>query len=528
MEIDKSKLVKRVEKPGQRFLMHHGEAFRFEELPVGSRIIYPPPALPAIEDADAAIAEALENPLGQDPLSHQLRPGMKVTIAFDDISLPLPQMKRPDLRQRIIEAVLRTLREKGVEDVHLVAALGLHRRMTPSELKHAVGKKVFNEFHPDRLYNFDAEDEEDLVVLGMTEKGEEVETSNRVAESDLLIYVNINLSSMDGGHKSISTGLVSYKTIRHNHNVHTLMRCESYMDPTRSALHNSVKGMGEVVSKSLNVFKIETALTSNTFPSILAHLQKQESDWNAIDKVTFEVNRRALDISPFYLRWQIFQNLRSPYGLLDVAAGDTDLVHEKILTSLFKQQAVPVEGQADVVVMGLPYLCPYNVNSLLNPLLIHTLAVGYSFNMYRGKPLVRRGGVLVISHPLEERFNSLHHPSYIDFYNNVLPETRDAAEIEKRFEASYASDERYRKLYRESYAYHGVHPLYMWYWACYGQEYLGRVIVAGAKDKSVAERLGYETAPDVATALEMAKDTVGPSPEVSLYHYPPIFLCDVT
>ena len=296
MEIDKSKLVKRVEKPGQRFLMHHGEAFRFEELPVGSRVIYPPPALPSIKDVDGAINEALENPLGQDPLSHQLRPGMKVTIAFDDISLPLPPMKRPDLRQRIIEAVLRTLREKGVEDVHLVAALGLHRRMTPSELKRAVGKRVFNEFHPDRLYNFDAEDEEDLVVLGTTEKGEEVETSNRVAESDLLIYVNINLSSMDGGHKSINTGLVSYKTMRHNHNVHTLMRCESYMDPTRSALHNSVNGMGKVVSKNLNVFKIETALTSNTFPSILAHLQKQESDWNAIDKVTFGVNRRALDI----------------------------------------------------------------------------------------------------------------------------------------------------------------------------------------------------------------------------------------
>ena len=321
LEIDKSNLVKRVEKPGQRFLMHHGEAFRFEELPVGSRVIYPPPALPAIRDVDGAIAGALENPLGRDPLSEQLRPGMKVTIAFDDISLPLPPMKRPDLRQRIIEAVLRTLGEKGVEDVHLVAALGLHRRMTPSELKRAVGKKVFDEFHPDRLYNFDAEDEENLVVLGTTEKGEEVETSNRVAESDLLIYVNINLSSMDGGHKSFNTGLVSYKTIRHNHNVHTLMRCESYMDPTRSALHDSVNGMGQVVAKSLNVFKIETALNSNTFPSILGHLQKQESDWNHIDKATFGVNRRALDMMPFYLRWQIFQNIRSPYGLLDVAAG---------------------------------------------------------------------------------------------------------------------------------------------------------------------------------------------------------------
>lgn len=528
MEIDKSKLVKRVESSGQRFLMHHGEAFRYEELPVGARVIYPPPPLPAVNDPDAAIRNALENPLGQDPLSLQLRPGMKVTIAFDDISLPLPPMTRPDIRQRIVEAVLRVLAEKGVDDIHLVAALGLHRRMTPGELRRALGRKVFNSFHPDRLYNFDAEDRDNLVVLGTTEHGEEVETSKRVADSDLLIYVNINLSSMDGGHKSISTGLVSYKTIRHHHNVHTLMRCESYMDPTRSALHDSVNGMGKVVAENLNVFKIETALNSNTFPSILSHLQKQESDWNLVDKVTFGVNRPALNMMPFYLRWQIFQNLRSPYGLLDVAAGDTDMVHDQILSTLFKQQTVPVEGQADIMVMGLPYLCPYNVNSYLNPLLIHTLALGYSFNMYRGKPLVKRGGVLVFTHPLDERFNATHHPSYIDFYNNILPQTRDAAEIEKRFEAEYADDERYRRLYRESYAYHGVHPFYMWYWACYGQDYLGRVIVAGARDKSVAERLGYETAPDVPTALEMARDTVGPSPEVSMFHYPPIFLCDVT
>ena len=68
----------------------------------------------------------------------------------------------------------------------------------------------------------------------------------------------------------------------------------------------------------------------------------------------------------------------------------------------------------------------------------------------------------------------------------------------------------------------------MWYKACYGQDYLGRVIVAGARDEGVTERLGYETAPDVATVLEIAKDTVGPSLEVSLFHCPPIFLCDVT
>ena len=67
----------------------------------------------------------------------------------------------------------------------------------------------------------------------------------------------------------------------------------------------------------------------------------------------------------------------------------------------------------------------------------------------------------------------------------------------------------------------------MWYWACYAQSYLGRIIVVGARDKEVADTLGYETAPSLESALEMAEDTVGASPNVTALHTPPIFLCDV-
>mgnify|MGYP002811616587 CR=1 FL=1 len=49
----------------------------------------------------------------------------------------------------------------------------------------------------------------------------------------------------------------------------------------------------------------------------------------------------------------------------------------------------------------------------------------------------------------------------------------------------------------------------------------------GARDKEVADTLGYETAPSLESALEMAEDTVGASPNVTALHTPPIFLCDV-
>jgi len=65
-------------------------------------------------------------PLGDSkPLPELLFPGMRLTIAFDDISLPLPPMQRPDVRQRVIEAVLDMAAEAGVDDVHFIRRTGL-------------------------------------------------------------------------------------------------------------------------------------------------------------------------------------------------------------------------------------------------------------------------------------------------------------------------------------------------------------------------------------------------------------------
>ncbi len=88
-------------------LVWRGDGFTLEKLPTGSRIVYPPEPLAALRDPDAAIRQALLHPVGDSkPLPELLWPGMKLTIAFDDISLPLPPMERPDNRQRVIEAVL--------------------------------------------------------------------------------------------------------------------------------------------------------------------------------------------------------------------------------------------------------------------------------------------------------------------------------------------------------------------------------------------------------------------------------------
>ncbi|MGW4985324.1 hypothetical protein [Streptomyces mirabilis] len=71
---------------------------------------------------------------------------------------------------------------------------------------------------------------------------------------------------------------------------------------------------------------------------------------------------------------------------------------------------------------GVPYVGPYNVNSIMNWVLAMCMALGYLFNFYLNKPIVRQGGVGIFYHPLPNAFH----------------------------------------LYRTSHAFHGVHPFYMW------------------------------------------------------------------
>src|SRR5215204_1841379 len=287
-------------------LFHHGESLRLEKLPIGrSRLLYPGEPLEALDDPEGASRDALDHPLGDsEPLRALLRPGMRLTICFDDVSLPLPPMRRPDIRQRVIEAVLDLAAEAGVDDVHLIAALALHRRMTEAELRHAVGDRVYDAFAPQGLlYNHDAEDPEGMAFLGETEQGEEVEINKRAAESDLLVYVNINLVSMDGGHKSTATGLASYRSLRHHHNVRTMQHSRSFMDRHRSELHSSNWRMGEVIKKAgVKIFQIETTLNNDTFPKPFDFLQKREWEWTAKDRGTFLASSRA-KARPTCSRW---------------------------------------------------------------------------------------------------------------------------------------------------------------------------------------------------------------------------------
>jgi hypothetical protein len=509
-------------------ILFHGENFLLEDLPVGTRVIYPRRPMAGLPNPRAAIRYALNHPEEMDPLHALLTPGMKVTIAVDDISLPLPPMVRPDIRETILEIVCEMLADHGVDDVHIIVATCLHRRMTDAEIRRMVGEKVWREYAPERLYNHDACDPDGMVTLGKTGHGEVVEMNRRAAESDLLIYVNINLVPMDGGHKSVGVGLCGYESLKAHHTPKAIVGSDSFMDPPRSALNHSVERIGRVAEKHVKVFHIETVLNNRSFSGPLSFLMKNEDEFTEADRLSFQAIKWTLDRTPRALRREVFMRVPSPYELIACHAGACEPVHAKTLRKSFDQYAVQVEGQADILITGIPYASPYNINSkALNPLLVQVMALGYFFHMYRGKPLVKKGGVMILTHPCSDAFDADHHPSYIEFFHRLLAETTDAYVLEKK-QDELAYNPSYVELYRRGHAYHGAHPFYMWYWGQAGREHLGKVIAVGTDNSTVPKILGWDRADTLTEAIAMARSYVGRSAEITLLHHPPILISDVT
>ncbi|TXH26424.1 MAG: DUF2088 domain-containing protein, partial [Elusimicrobia bacterium] len=511
-----------------RRILFHGEDFLCEDLPVGTRVIYPRKPIAGSPNPRAAIRYALHHPESMEPLHALLEPGMKVTIAVDDISLPLPPMVRPDIRETILDIVLSMLADHGVDDIHIIIATSLHRRMHDFEVRRMVGDKIFDAFWPDRLYNHDACDPEQLVQVGKTAHNEVVETNRRALESDLVIYVNINLVPMDGGHKSVGVGLCGYESLKAHHTPKTIVECDSYMDPKRSALHRSVDRIGRVCEQHMKVFHIETVLNSRMFSGPLDFLMKNEDEFTEADTLKFQAIKWTLKRTPRALRREVFMRTPSPYELIAVHAGKAEEVHEKILAKSYEQYSVPVEGQADILITGIPYISPYNVNSkALNPLLVQVMALGYFFHMYRNKPILKKGGVLICTHPCHDAFDPVHHPSYIEFFNRLLPETRDAYTLEKKYQDEFAYNPTYIEMYRRGNAYHGAHPFYMWYWGQAGREHCSDVIVVGSENRTVPDLLGWKRADTLAEAISMGRARMGRSAQVTMLHHPPILICDM-
>jgi len=488
------------------------------------KIFYPPDPIPPLEDPDRAVLDAIRSPIGSKPISELVDAASNVVIAFDDMCVPLPHSRKKDPRAIAARAVVAELENAGVkkENITFICARGLHRRCKPQELRMILGSDIVKEFK-DRILHHNPTDPGNLVKIGETPSGHVVEINKVAAEADLLIYLNITFTPMNGGWKSFIIGLGSYSTIRASH-IPEVTGKGHLMDPERSMLHKIIWEMGQVLKERVNVFTVESVVNNDFYSGLLGRL------WRPLKGQSSRIRKILLKLmgkSPKFLKRIVRRKYRANYAPIGFFAGDPEEAHKETLKLVEKQMLVRVDQQFDVVIFGLPNLCPYSVGTELNPVLLHTTIFGYLVNMYKGKPPLKRGGVLVVANPAEKVFDLEQHPSYAELYYKILPNITKMEDLEN-YEKEFLEREDLMQKFVQRYAYHPIHAIIAYYWGAMGRKHAGRTIIAGAKSEDVLKRLGLEDAKDLDDAIRKAKEYAGEDASIAYLFMPPLFIADLS
>ncbi len=425
-------------------------------------------ALPPLPDLDGAVREALAAPLGLPRLRDLARADSRVTIAFDDHTTG----SFGPIRPVAIRAVLDELAMAGVSrsQVRLVCANALHRMCRPAELTRLLDPALVEEFGP-RLGCHDAEDPDQIADLGSTgEHGYPVEVSRLVTDSDLTVYVNTNyMRGFTGGWKSVCIGLSTWRSIRVTHDPDGMS-----MSLQRNRMHAVLDEMGHHLERRLGrrVFKIDTLLAD-------------------------------------------------PFHAGRVFAGGVDETR-RAAVEVQARRFPPRRGAApepvDILVYGVPDSSPYAIWASVNPILtLISMGLGYLGGMIEaaGEP----GCTVIMAAAVREAWDRVHHPSYPEVWERVLPHTRDPYEITARFEAKFARHPAHVEAYRRRFAFHPIHGILATH-PLKRLRHVGRVIVAGARDPHVPRHLGWEVASSVEEAVARARAAHGPGATVGLVEQP--------
>ena len=476
------------------YLTYFGNHIINVRLPNDADVICAPPHPVGISRADIpdAVRKSFQEPLGLPPLKELVSGTSKILIAFDDNCQPFPATAKPDIRQQALEALIPLLYSYGVkrENIQLVCAVSLHRKMKKHELTAMVGRRIMREFYPEQLGNFDAEDPDMIVELGETEKGELVELWKPAVDSDLVIYVDSIQIPLNGGHKSVAVGLGSYRSIAGHHAPKMTATDPHVMQPEGSHMHSSIERISRVVQQHCRIMVMEAAMNNATYPWHLRFLGKPHDRCGVLERVARSVTPVAMRWLPEFVRRKVMRAMRTNYLPTAINTGAIDDVHPRTLAAMKNALQINAPRQYDTIVFGLPDLSPYAIDARINPVLVISDVLGYVFNFFYNKPLVRRGGVVIILNPVFEVFHHEYHVPYKQFYEEVLAVTNDPFEIKERFQEKYAADATFRECYRHKYAYHGFHPFTVWNWSTYALKYLSRTILVGPKDDTQARRLG--------------------------------------
>jgi len=196
--------------------VNYGNGKKDFSLPRGWNLIsnQDKPSISGVSDPNQEIKRALDHPIGSSKIEELARPGMEVTLLFDDLQRPTPvHLALPEILNRLNRAGIQDNRISGI------CALGTHPVPTMEQLRKKVGEETFSRLKG-RISAHDPHASNN-VIIGKTHRGALVELNPRVAFADLIIGVGECMphpvAGFGGGCKIVMPGVCSYRSVASHH-----------------------------------------------------------------------------------------------------------------------------------------------------------------------------------------------------------------------------------------------------------------------------------------------------------------------
>jgi nickel-dependent lactate racemase len=174
-----------------------------------------PREVDAVKDIEAEVKRALDNPIGMEPLS-KIVPSLenkKTVILSED-------QTRPTRTGLIALPLINELNRLGIpdEDIQVIIARGTHRHPTDDEIREKLGDEMLKRV---KVSVHDADDQDNLVLLGTTSRGTPCWANRLVVEAGLKIGIGTcnphYFAGYGGGPKMVLPGISGRESVKKNH-----------------------------------------------------------------------------------------------------------------------------------------------------------------------------------------------------------------------------------------------------------------------------------------------------------------------
>lgn len=277
------------------------------DFPDRTRVIHPNKV--ETQDEEKILKAALENPINSKGFADFIEGAKKPLFIVNDGTRPTPTAK---ILERLYSVI------KGLKNLKFIIATGVHRGPTEEELKFIFGNHL-DEFR-DRTHIHDSRKSEDMVHIGTSSTGTEMEVNRLGVEADRIVIIGSvephYFGGFTGGRKSFLPGIASYKTISQNH-FHALKPEAKPLALEGNPVHEDmINALKTIEDKP--IFSIQTVLDGERriYGITAGHIH--DSFYAAIDKAKevfcVEVGNKAdivVTVAPYPMDVDLYQSQKA-------------------------------------------------------------------------------------------------------------------------------------------------------------------------------------------------------------------------